>query len=167
LTQNGVERHILYDPSFSTQDNDALWNYPGNPQIRVTGYAATYPDITQYTTPSTSHLLLNNLNFSFTQSTIKNNAGTTISAPDPTSRVLVTCAILSVNDQANMAADSFDAVKGGSTVVTHSTSHLAGHIPAGGNEAMMDTHVQWSNFPKTPAAANIRSQDLIACYFWW
>jgi len=167
LTQNGAERHIMYDPSFSTQDNDALWFYPGNLLIRVTGYAATYPDITEYTVPSASHLLLTNVNFSFTQMTMKNNAGAIIPAVDPSDRILLCCAILSVSDQANLAADSFNAVKGGSTVVTHTTSHLTGVIPAGCNEAMMDCHVQWVNFPKKPNGANIRTQNLTGCYFWW
>src|SRR5206468_205135 len=27
LTQNGAQRHILYDPCFSKQDNDQLWNF--------------------------------------------------------------------------------------------------------------------------------------------
>lgn len=167
LTENGVERHILYDPSFTTQDNDALWNYPGNLYIRVTGYSATYPDITEYYSAS-SHLIISNVNFSFTQTEIRiNSTGGTIGVNAPSDRVLLSCAILSVNDQANLAADSFGAVKGGSLVVTHSTSHLAGLIPAGGNLAMMDTHVQWNNFPKKPTGANIRSQNLTACYFWW
>jgi prepilin-type N-terminal cleavage/methylation domain-containing protein len=167
LTENGAQRHIMYDPSFSTQDNDALWFYPGNTLIHVTGYSATYPDMTAYYTAA-SHLIISNVNFSFIQTQIKiNSTGGVISAPDPTSRVLVTCAIVSVSDQANLGADSFNAVKGGSTVVTHTTSHLAGVIPAGGNEAMMDTHVQWVNFPKKPTGANIRSQNLTACYFWW
>src|SRR5579871_5699838 len=30
LTQSGVQRHIMYDPSFSDQDVDALWNFTNN-----------------------------------------------------------------------------------------------------------------------------------------
>src|SRR2546423_3653009 len=37
LTQSGAQRHILYDPGFSKQDNDRLWNFTvvGNSGYRV------------------------------------------------------------------------------------------------------------------------------------
>lgn len=167
LTDNGAQRHILYDPSFSDQDNDALWNYPGNLAIRVTGYAATYPDTTKYYT-ATPSLIISNLNVSYTaMKTLPNGAGVTALVGPPTDRVLLSCAIVSKDDQLNLGADSFNAVKGGSLVITHSTSHLNGSIPAGGNLAMMDGHVEWRKFPAKPGVGNIRSQGLSMCYFWW
>lgn len=167
LTDNGVQRHIMYDPSFSEQDNDALWNFTNELAIHVTGYAATFPDITAYYTAA-SHLIISNVNFSFTQTQIRiNSTGGLGPVSSPSDRVMLSCAIVSVSDQVNLGSDSFNDVHGSSTVVTHSTSHLDGNIPAGGNLAFMDNSVQWRNFPKKPTGANIRSQNLIACYFWW
>src|ERR1700733_15304525 len=55
LLNNGSERGIFYDPSFSQADQDVRWNFasaPGNTgpltQLRVTGYVPTFPDISQY-----------------------------------------------------------------------------------------------------------------------
>ena len=56
LTQNGAQRHILYDPGFSKQDNDTLWNFAvvNNTGTRVIGYTPTFP--------ATPRMLTNNIN---------------------------------------------------------------------------------------------------------
>lgn len=172
LTDNGVQRHIMYDPSYSTADNDALWNFSqstGDPtlsQLRVTGYVPTFPDMANYHS-SSSHMIISNLNFSFVQSTIHlNSSGGVLVAPSPSDRLLVTCAILSAGSStANLAADSFTAVSGlGGGKNT--TTHLNGSLPAGGNRCELDNHVEWHKFSVNPGDAVIRSQ-IPNCYFWW
>jgi prepilin-type N-terminal cleavage/methylation domain-containing protein len=169
LTDNGAQRHIMYDPSFSDQDDDSLWYFTNNPAIRVTGYAATFPDITDYRLSGTgSHLIISNVNFSFISRQIRiDSAGDTAPAPPPTDRVMLSCAIISMDIQVNLAADKFNAVQGAWGEL-HQTAHLNGNIPAGGNLAMLDTHVEWNKFPVKPTISNIRSQSIAGpVYFWW
>ncbi len=170
LTDNGTQRHIMYDPAFDTQDNDNLWDFSligGDSRIRVTGYVPTFPDIANYRSVG-CHMVISNLNFSLTQRQIRiDNLGGTIGAPPATDRVLVTCAIISAGkDTANLAADNFTAVIGNVNAPHHSTSHLNGILPAGDNQCMLDIHVEWHKFVATPAVSTIRSQN-IPPYFWW
>jgi hypothetical protein len=160
----------MYDPSFDNQDNDTLWDFSligGDPRIRVTGYVPTFPDIANYRSLG-SHMIISNLNFSLTQRQIRiDNMGNTIGAPPATDRVLVTCAIISArNSTVDLAGDNFTAVIGNPKAPQHSTSHLKGTTPAGGNQCMLDTHVEWHKFVASPPDTIVRSQN-IPPYFWW
>jgi prepilin-type N-terminal cleavage/methylation domain-containing protein len=171
LTENGTQRHIMYDPSFSDQDADALWNFTNNPAIRVTGYVATFPDIGNYHKVS-CQLIISNMNFSFAATQLKiDTFGGTMPAPSPSDRVLISCAIISVGANTTaLGSDSFNAVTGAWSD-KHQTAHLNGVIPAGGNLTMLDNHVEWRKFV-IPGAV-IRSQGLAALgagsgvNFWW
>jgi prepilin-type N-terminal cleavage/methylation domain-containing protein len=174
LLNDGNQRGMMYDPSFSQADQDARWNFgsvapPPLNQLRVTGYVPTFPDMSQYYS-NFGHMIVSNINFSFSaRYLITDPAGDKIAAPDPTKRTLVTCAILSSDIQLNLASDGFNGVPGlGGAPAQNSTSHLNGSLPAGGNHAMLDGHVEWQKFsPINPATTKIRSQNLTGCYFWW
>jgi len=171
LTDNGTQRHIMYDPSFNNQDADALWNFTNNPFVRVTGYVVTFPDVANYHKVS-SQLIISNMNFSFAATQLKiNTFGGTMPAPSPSDRVLISCAIISVKTSTtDLGSDSFNAVTGAWSD-RHQTAHLNGVIPAGGNLTMLDNHVEWRKFV-IPGAV-IRSQGLAALgigsgvNFWW
>ena len=168
LTDNGTQRHIMYDPSFDKQDADELWNFTNDLRIRVTGYAVTFPDIANYRSLG-SHLIISNINFSFTQRQIRmDNMGDMAPGPSPSDRVLISCAIISVlANTPNLGGDGFDNVKG-SWADTHWTAHLNGVIPAGGNLTFLDNHSEWRKFIIPPAGDSIvRSQNISGCYFWW
>jgi prepilin-type N-terminal cleavage/methylation domain-containing protein len=172
LTQSGTQRHIMYDPSFSDQDVDVLWNFTNNPAIRVTGYAVTFPDISNYKSIA-SHLVISNINFSFIDSQVRLDIlGNRIAAQPPTDRVLISCAIISVGTSTtDLPGDGFNAVKGAWSDLHH-TAHLNGVIPAGGNLAMLDNHVEWRKFTVNPGDV-IRSQAISTAgvgtgvNFWW
>jgi prepilin-type N-terminal cleavage/methylation domain-containing protein len=173
LLSSGTQRNMMYDPSFSQSDQDDRWNFglvAGGTlaQLRVTGYVPTFPDMTQYYGAS-SHLLYTNINFNFTATTVHtDSAGGRAPAPDPTSHTLVTCAIISSQIQSDMASDGFNGVPGfGGAPSQNQTSHLKGKIPAGGNHAMLDGHVEWNKFSaQNPALTKIRS-NISGVYFWW
>jgi prepilin-type N-terminal cleavage/methylation domain-containing protein len=170
LTDNGAQRHIMYDPCYSTADNDALWNFVfvgGSQAFRVTGYIPTFPDICNVYDSASSHMIMSNVNFSFDPTFIKtDSAGTVIPGPSTSQRVLVSCAIVSTGIQLNIAADSFNSVPG-LNGGKNSTSHLHGVVPTGGNLVMLDNHVEWNKFsPINPSLTKVRSQN-IPCYFWW
>jgi type II secretory pathway pseudopilin PulG len=124
LTGNGSTRGIMYDPAYSDQNNDALWvlAYDAG-KTHVTGYSATYPDI------CIGGLLGTNKNTSFTAAT-----GQPVS-----SRVLLSCAIV------KSGAGAYVGIPG-ATSILHSTAHMNGKIPAGGNVCMLDNHVEWRGF---------------------
>ncbi len=170
MTDNGAQRHILYDPSFNDQDNENLWNFSligGDSRIRVTGYIPTFPDIANFASVA-SHMIISNINFSFIASSLKtDNLGNTISAPSPSERPLITCAIISTgNSTVNLGANNFNNVVGNVNAPHHSTSHLNGNLPAGGNQCLLDNHVEWRKFVANPPGSIVRSQG-IPVYFWW
>jgi prepilin-type N-terminal cleavage/methylation domain-containing protein len=170
LTDSGTQRHIMYDPSFSNQDNDNLWNFSligGDPRIRVTGYVPTFPDIANYLSVA-GHMIMSNMNFSFASQTIKvDNLGNTLPAPPPTERVLISCATISMkSDPIDLVGDSFNRVIGNPLAPPHSTAHLSGAVPAGGNLCLLDNHVEWRKFTANPPVSIVRSQFLPVS-FWW
>jgi prepilin-type N-terminal cleavage/methylation domain-containing protein len=174
LLNDGNQRGMMYDPSFSQADQDVRWNFgavapaPLN-QLRVTGYVPTFPDMSQYYS-NFGHMIVSNINFSFSaRNLIIDSSGDKIAAPDPTKRTLVTCAILSSAIQLNLSSDGFNGVPGlGGAPAQNSTSHLSGSLPAGGNHVMLDGHVEWQKFSlNNPALTKIRSQNLTGVYFWW
>jgi prepilin-type N-terminal cleavage/methylation domain-containing protein/prepilin-type processing-associated H-X9-DG protein len=163
LTQSGSQRNILYDPSFSSQDNDLLWTFAGNTAIHITGYAATYPDsFFQIASPYSTNMVT-----SFIQS-----------GQASTETVLVSCAIISQKAGANLGACIFNDVTGGAknpdgSLFIHKTAHLNGIIPAGGNITFLDGHVEWRKFNYNNPSIN-RTPNLTGSggggtgvYFWW
>ena len=166
LTQNGTQRHIMYDPAFSDQDNDLLWDFSAvNGSIKVTGYAGTYPDV--FYSHNNAQPFLTNMVVSFNQS------GMPVS-----DRVLLSCAIISQKAGANLGLDIFNSVTGGAknpdgSYFIHKTAHLNGSIPAGGNLAFLDNHVEWRKFnynhPSVPRTPNMTGAagGGTGAYFWW
>jgi len=140
LTQNGAQRHILYDPGFSKQDNDTLWNFAvvGGSGFRVVGYTPTFPE--------TPRLLATNINDSL--SSIKSfMVGGVQYSPTATERVLFADVVISNNPNRSPAGKNFTSVDGG--FKGHSTSHLDGKMPAGGNLLFLDGHNEWRKFGTT------------------
>ncbi len=136
---------------FSDQDNANLWNYaPGG--LHVPGYVTTFPGTTIGST---------NLNASLTPQRI---AG--LPAPAAATRVLLADGTISGNSTDNHAGFmagskyNFTQVSGGYSV-PHLSPHLNGLVPAGGNVAMLDGHVQWRKFLDMDQRATIGSG------FWW
>ena len=173
LLSSGTQRNMMYDPSFSQADQDVRWNFGlvaggSLAQLRVTGYVPTFPDMTQYYSAS-SHLLYPNINFNYNARTVRtDSAGGVAPAPEPTTHTLITCAIISSQIQTALASDGFNGVPGlGGAPSQNQTSHLNGLLPAGGNHAMLDGHVEWNKFSaENPALTKIRS-NIPGVYFWW
>jgi prepilin-type N-terminal cleavage/methylation domain-containing protein/prepilin-type processing-associated H-X9-DG protein len=173
LTQNGSQRHIMYDPAFSEQDNDLIWNYSGNTAIHVTGYAGTYPDCYNQIAQDQSAKSWRspydtNLVTSFIQA-----------GKPPTETVLLSCAIISQKAGANLGACVFNYITGGAkntdgSLFVHKTAHLNGNIPAGGNLTFLDGHVEWQKFAyknpsitRTPNLSAPNGGGGTGVYFWW
>jgi prepilin-type N-terminal cleavage/methylation domain-containing protein len=162
LTQNGAQRGILYCPSFSAQDNDALWGGTNgylNGGYRGTGYANTFPG------GNSNHGL------------VTSNVNTVIATPDgqPSLRVLLADAtITAATDRTVAQRDTYSYVKiptGSGGVVglsSENSPHLRGSkTAAGGNILMCDIHVEWRNLDYPMQVRSVLSNGGPVPAFWW
>ena len=158
LTQNGAQRHILYDPGFSKQDNDTLWNFAvvGNSGFRVVGYTPTFPE--------TPRLISTNINDSLTAIKSITVAGVQY-VPTPVERVMFADVVISINPSRSPAGNNFTRVDGGWR--GHTTSHLNGNLPAGGNLLFLDGHNEWRKFGNTNQAQYMVVRTTGAPSFWF
>jgi prepilin-type N-terminal cleavage/methylation domain-containing protein len=137
------------DSGFTEQDNSNLWYFVPPPAgatdlkgfFHVMGYPATFP--------GTASLADTNANPSMVPMPLTDPA-TKVSYPPPlpTDRVLMADATMSHPGQVsvnNRGANVYINIQGGYSKL-HRTSHLNGAMPDGGNEGMLDGHVEWRKF---------------------
>jgi prepilin-type N-terminal cleavage/methylation domain-containing protein len=156
LTQNGAQRHILYDPAMPGQDNDDLWNYCDQYKtaFRVIGCVPTFPNTPQMVQNNAS-----NINRTFTQnSTVVNGKEMVFS---PVDRVLIADATISLG---NTEAYPIRFVNIPGTYKQHRASHMAGARPYGGNLLFLDNHVELRKFMKM--RIQVKGDGSMPS-FWW
>ena len=169
MMKNSITRDVMYDPSFSQQNCDGLWNFlpfpnpPVNPiAYRVLGYAMTLPN--------TASVTKTNQNASLDPAQLVDGV-TFTNAPDPSQRVLVAGAVISdfgENDP-TLRYDpsySYKGIVGGYTNngYTHRSAHMGKNsIPVGDNVAMVDTSVKWRKFADMIPRTAGRDSPV----FWW
>lgn len=130
ITDNGKQKRLMYCPGFHAYykeyDIDFWWNYSGGSQ-RVTSYAWVIqrPGVPALAPGRT---LLSRL------TTVTNAAAET--------ELVADCVISEVPDTNNFTR----IVSTSGRVPFHTTSHLNGKRPSGGNLLFMDGHVAWRNF---------------------
>lgn len=156
LTQNGANRGILYDPGFARQDNSNLWNFG---TYKVIGYAMAFPLAGRVTATNIVDSLqgkpfvINNVSYN----------------PSPSERVMIADAVMSNVENRNAANIAFAgrALGGGwQDPRGHSTSHMSGNVPAGGNQAFLDGHVEWKRWAKMTLRTSGNAPGGSPC-FWW
>lgn len=150
-------------PPFDDQDFLSLWNW-GGASFRVLGYALTLD--------GTPALIKTNANPSLTPPPIQFGPVTIMPGP-PTDRPLIADATISETGQHDETMRlSYNYIRiMGSFPKAHTTAHLKGSIPSGGNIGMLDGHVEWRRF----ANMHVRgyggiggAQDNGTCpTFWW
>jgi hypothetical protein len=174
VSVGGLKWNSFYCPGtswrFDDTDNQYLWNcqYIGGQSpygLHVLGYAMAFSGpaslltrINQNTTILPEQIPLNTLPNSPTIN------------PPLSDRVLMADATLSLSattTYANRYKDTYNEVPGGyqppgwTTPKPHTSPHLKGSIPAGGNVGFKDAHVEWRKFDDMqPRAASGRG-------FWW
>lgn len=160
LKTHGVTRKILYDPGFPQMNQDGLWNYGGDtPPVpyRVIGYAMTFPE--------TASVSETNWNRSISPQPIP-FGDTTLPAPSPSDRVLVSGAVISERGENNpnqRAGYKYAGIVGGYKPLPHRCAHLVKGIPAGDNVGMLDGSARWRNFRDMLP----RTEDPFCPTFWW
>jgi prepilin-type processing-associated H-X9-DG protein len=152
LNSYGGPWQAMYCPGtalrFSPSDNFALYNYASG-SFHVIDYALTF---------GVSSLHPTNINSSILPQSIP--AGPLIFPPPlPSKRVLLADATLNLN--AN-GSGPWDSIQGGYPKA-HTSAHLLGPVPAGGNVAFLDTHVEWRPFSQMA----VRTTATTAPYFFW
>jgi prepilin-type processing-associated H-X9-DG protein len=105
-----------------------------------------------------SSLNSTNVNSSFSPQSISFGPAV-VPPPLPSKRVLLADATL--NTAAN-GSGPWDSIQGG-YAKAHTSAHLLGPVPAGGNVAFLDSHVEWRPFSQMAA----RTASTGAPYFFW
>lgn len=164
--QSGTKWKIMYCPGtaprFTDEDNFNLWNYTkymgGGEIYRVLGYTMTLP--------GTPTVIATNQNPSIIPQPTQVGAFT-IPVESASQRVLAADATLSAGaDEANRQNNNYVTVQGGyqnpiGTYKPHTSPHLQGPLPSGGNLVMLDGHVEWRKF----RLMHVRTTA--GPYFWW
>lgn len=162
--RNGGTRDILYDPGFAKQDNDTLWSWTTGVTnqvddkvnatgYRVTGYAFAFK--------GAGRVLSTNITEGLNAAPWRMMDGSTYD-PGPAARVEAACGTLcDGQNQKDRTRNNYTAVAGG-WVKPHSTAHLNGKIPAGGNLLMLDGHGEWRKFQSM-----VIRTDGSDPAFWW
>jgi prepilin-type processing-associated H-X9-DG protein len=143
--QNRTFQKTVYCPGtrsrFSEADNLALWNYGAGGGYRVIGYALTLK--------GTAGLIATNANRTIHPEPIR--YGPLMIRPQPAvDRVLTADATISETSQRNPAQKlsgnyNYTSIQG-SFPIPHTSPHMKGKVPAGGNLGMLDGHVEWRGF---------------------
>jgi|SRR5579862_8341525 len=156
---------------FTDQDDQNLWNCdyvngktPGS--LHILGYAMAFGG-------ANSVLVVSNQNTTLQPEpvTVSTIPGIPPLPPPPiTDRPLMADATISVNPNttwANRYNDIYDSVPGGYSppptmaVKPHTSPHLKGKFPSGGNIGFKDGHLQWQKFD------NMQPRAASGIGFWW
>jgi prepilin-type N-terminal cleavage/methylation domain-containing protein len=162
LTQNGVQRGILYCPSFSAQDTDALWGgtngYLGL-GYRGTGYANTFPGGSQ--------------NHGLVSTNVNPSIIPTNSMPGSLRVMVADATITAAGDRNELLRDTYSYVNiptgsgGVNGLASENSPHLSGSkTAAGGNLLMCDVHVEWRRLDNMHIRSILSNNGGVPA-FWW
>lgn len=180
MLSSGMQKKTFYCPGTSPRFDDtinfvnaypnSLWNFQPPPAgFHVLGYVMAFTGPAN--NPLGFQLILTNQNTTLQQEQPRLAPSVLMLGPAPanTERPLIADATISENLIGTAAvpspAGSFTSVGGGFGVngvtVPHLSPHLKGKLPAGGNIAFKDSHVQWRNFKEMSQRASAGRG------FWW
>ncbi len=154
LNQYGTPPATMYCPGtaprFQPTNNMELYHFGAT--LHVIGYALTLPGMPAI--PST------NMNFSVIPRPIQSGS-ITIPPPRASQRVLIADANLTTFGSGN-----YNAISGGYRL-PHLCPHLDGFVPAGGNLAMLDGHVEWRQFSQMQVRTFTSVNGTATPVFYW
>lgn len=151
---------------FSDEDNLNLWDYGLGGGFRVIGYALTLK--------GTAGLIKTNANRTIHPEPIR--FGPLLIRPGSSvDRVLTADATISETQQRNprqklSGSYNYTSIEG-SYPVPHTSPHMKGKVPAGGNLGMLDGHVEWRRFEDMTVrgygGAGGSQDNASSPTFWW
>ncbi len=148
LLRTGMQRHVLYCPSASIQDNEVLWtDWSRNNGYFVLGYTFWMKGVGGVDPKYAHERLITTLT----------NAAQAVVVAD------ATCSEgARVKDGKYDSGGSFTRIMGG-WVKPHRTSHLNGKLPSGAQLLYLDNHVAWQRFNEM----RLRSPSGFVPQWWW
>ena len=159
MENSGTKYKVWYcpalSPPFGDDDFQSLWVYTTG--FRVLGYAATFPN-----TPTLDRT---NWNYTLTRVDPIQSGFGVFRVESRTERVLIADVTMSAsgqNNPANAGTYNWTAIQGGYPK-PHTTAHLKGRMPRGGNMGMLDGHAEWRRFEKKMAPRTGGGSPV----FWW
>jgi prepilin-type N-terminal cleavage/methylation domain-containing protein len=177
MLANGATWKIFYCPDlalrFSESNEFELWNWGGGPAVSgdsfsVSQYAFTLPGSSGYTASEPADGCFTNVNDKL--------------EPDPPSWNLevLTIPFGAISSRVLAADPVVEITTGGMTTWTeiqgsypihHTTAHMNGALPAGGNLTFLDGHCEWRNFQymvqRTSKGTGVAQDSLTGPAFFW
>jgi type II secretory pathway pseudopilin PulG len=160
FVKNGGTRKILYCPGFSKQDNDTLWSFSTGVTNEIAGDTATGYRVIGYAVAfkGAGRIRLTNITESLNPKPWR--VGGQDFDPGPSARVLAADGTLSNGENENdRTRNIYVGINGGWS--GHRTPHMAGKVPAGGNNLHLDGHSEWTKFVRM----KVRTDGSPS--FWW
>jgi prepilin-type N-terminal cleavage/methylation domain-containing protein len=153
MLANGAIWKIFYCPDlairFSESNEFQLWNWGGGPSISgdtfsVGQYAFTLPGSPGYNSTGQLDACFTNVNTNFAINPPSWKIDGIIDVPFGalSARVLVADPVIAITTSAPTNWTDIE----GSYPVHHTTAHMDGPVPAGGNLSFLDGHGEWRNF---------------------
>jgi len=189
MLASGCQKKTFYCPStaprftdsLNFQDQDSLWNFGTNigKAFNIVGYSFAFTGYPPGKSPNSSVLALTNQNTIIGMENHPNAVWPFTPYRDQVStRVLIADVFLSKGAAVPATpADNFSSVGGGFSVggkqYPHLSAHLENALPAGGNYAYKDGHVEWQKFNAANANAKQNPTQVRGGgtggtpYFWW
>jgi len=172
ITNYGSVKKTFYCPSTAPRFTDlqnwafanSLWNFGGT-SFNTVGYTFAFAG-------SASKIALQYQNQTLLTELHTNGPAVTVDSPG-TREVIADVMLSSASILPATGADNFSAIFGGFTQNGVSYAHLSSHlgkglVPAGGNNAFKDGHVQWRKFDASNASSptKVRTGGSTP-YFWY
>jgi len=147
LLKQGFTRDILFCPSFYAQNDDRYWFFPGN-TFRVLGYAFALENSPRVYRDAATGSGYQLSRLSAAPMVPRNPAvmGSPFMKLPLTEMTLVADATLSTGATVANRNGKYTDIQGQYAELLHSSPHMKGSRPAGGNELMLDGHAQWRDF---------------------
>jgi len=175
MVANGVTWKVFYCPDlmnrFSESNEFQLWNWGGGPfpgAFCVGQYAFTLPGSSGYIQSDPVDGCFTNVNTNFAASPPSWKLDVlTIPFGAISSRVLAADPVIEITTG---GVTTWTEIQG-SFFVRHTTAHMNGKVPAGGNLSFLDGHAEWRNFrmmvQRTSKATGMEQDNANGPAFFW
>jgi prepilin-type N-terminal cleavage/methylation domain-containing protein/prepilin-type processing-associated H-X9-DG protein len=177
MVANGVTWKVFYCPDllnrFSESNEFQLWNWGGGPSLdvgpySVTQYAFTFLGSAGYTPAEPTDGCITNVNDKLeAHPTSWKLDVLTIPFGAFSSRVLAADPVIEITTGGTTTWTEIQ----GSFPIRHTTAHMNGTLPAGGNLTFLDGHAEWRNFQfmvqRTSKATGLEQNNANGPAFFW
>jgi len=177
MLANGATWKIFYCPDLATRFSDSnefqLWNWGGGPDTSggnfcVSQYAFTFPNTSGYTPSGESDGCFTNVNDKLEAHPLSwKYEVLTVPFGALSSRVMVADPVIEITTGGSTTWTEIE----GSFPIRHTTAHMNGPKPAGGNLSFLDGHQEWRNFQfmiqRTSKTTGLAQDSAAGPAFFW